>query len=140
VKATAKNRIDHILKAAGLRRTGPRMAILEALLNARKPLTHAHIAKKLGPAAPDKVTIYRTLETFVHTGIIHRAFLRKRAWHFELAHNCTDTQCHPHFTCNDCGTTHCLTRMTLPLASGQPRGFIIHRQRIQLDGLCPECS
>jgi Fur family ferric uptake transcriptional regulator len=110
------------------------------LLGAVKPLTQEKIAMKLGGEAPDKVTIYRTLETFVDSGLVHKAYLRKRSWHFELARNCTENQCHPHFTCTECGVTHCLTDVSIPLASTATKGFTITRQRVQLEGLCPKCN
>jgi Fe2+ or Zn2+ uptake regulation protein len=69
---------------------------------------------------------------------VHKAFLQNRTWHFELAENCT--QCHPHFTCTNCGDTHCLTEITLPMAKSPHRGFVIDRQRVQLEGVCPECN
>lgn len=139
-----KRRIElkaaELLSSVKLRRTGPRAAILGVLLGADKPITQDHIAAKLGANAPDKVTIYRTLESLLTTGLVHKAFLRQRAWHFELAHNCTESQCHPHFTCTDCGDTHCLTDVSLPLARGTKNGFVISRQQVQLEGLCPKCN
>ena len=140
MKAKLKHTIENLLNSAKLRRTGPRAAILAVLLGADKPLRQDQIAVKLGAEAPDKVTIYRTLETFLDSGLVHKAFLRERAWHFELAHNCTETQCHPHFTCTDCGDTHCLTDVSVPLAKALKKGFAISHQRVQLDGLCPKCN
>jgi Fur family ferric uptake transcriptional regulator len=110
------------------------------LLGADKPLRQDQIAVKLGDDAPDKVTIYRTLEVFLAAGLVHKAFLGERAWHFELAHNCTESQCHPHFTCTDCGDTHCLTDVLIPLARASKKGFAVSRQRVQLEGLCPKCN
>ena len=131
---------QELLSSVHLRRTRPRTSILCVLLGAVKPLSREKIAVKLGGGAPDKVTIYRTLETFVDSGLVHKAYLRKRAWHFELAHNCTEKQCHPHFTCTKCGATYCLTDVSIPLASTVNKGFTITRQRVQLEGLCPKCN
>ncbi len=71
---------------------------------------------------------------------VHKVFVDKRARHYELAHHCTEHQCHPHFTCTSCGQTHCLTEISVPMAKSPPKGFIIHRQQIRLEGLCPACS
>ena len=140
MKSDVKRKIDNLLSSADLRRTGPRVAILAVLLGARKPQTADQIAANLAPAGPDRVTIYRTLESFVSAGLVHRAFLQERTWHFELAGNCTKSQCHPHFTCTNCGDMHCLTEMTLPLAKSPHKGFVIGHQRVQLEGLCPKCN
>ncbi len=136
-----KDRAVKILRRqAGLRCTAPRVAVLGILLAAESPVSREQIAAGLGGDAPNKVTIYRVLESFVEAGLVHRAFLQNRTWHFELGHNCTERQCHPHFTCTDCGRTHCLTDMYLPMARSPHRGFVVHRQMVQLKGLCPQCS
>jgi Fur family ferric uptake transcriptional regulator len=140
VNNNRKQKAKELLKAASLRRTNPRIAVLAALLDAKKPLTQRQIAKKLGQKAPDKVTIYRILETLLNANLVHRAFLRLSSWHFELAHNCTKNQCHPHFTCTGCGDTHCLTELSVPMAKNPHKNFIIHRQQVRLEGLCPKCN
>ena len=139
MKSRTKQKASDLLRAARLRRTGPRVAILSALLGAGRPLTQDRIAARLGSAAPNKVTIYRVLESLLGVGLVHKAFLQERTWHFEAAGRCTESQCHPHFTCTNCGNTHCLTEVSLPMAKNPP-GFVIGHQRVQLEGLCPDCS
>lgn len=129
-----------MLKAAKLYSTRGRVAILKVLMKADKPLSQDQIAQRSGKKRFDKVTIYRTLESLLNVGLVHKAFVDKRASHFELAHNCTEHQCHPHFTCTNCGETHCLTGISVPMAKSPHRGFIIHRQQVRLEGLCPECA
>lgn len=129
-----------MLKTAGLYCTPGRVAVLQVLLKAGKPLSHHEVARRSGPGHFDKVTIYRTLESLLKVGLVHNAFVDKRARHFELAHHCTEHQCHPHFTCTSCGDTHCLTEISVPMAKSPPKGFIIHRQQVRLEGLCPACS
>ncbi len=129
-----------MLKAAKLYFTKVRVAILKVLMRTDKPLSQEQIARRLGKKHFDKVTIYRTLESLLKVGLVHKAFIEKRAWHFELAHNCTKSQCHPHFTCTHCGNTHCLTEISLPMAKSPHKGFIIQRQQVRLEGLCPACA
>lgn len=119
--------------------TEARIAILGVLLEARRPVRQAQIAEQLADKAMNKVTIYRTLESLVEVGLVHRAFMQKRAWHFELADHCSETQCHPHFTCSSCGTTHCLTGFAVPMAPRSYKGFVIQHQQVRLEGLCPTC-
>jgi Fur family ferric uptake transcriptional regulator len=116
------------------------MAILKVLIETNQPLSQGQIAQRLGKEHFDKVTIYRTLESLCAAGLVHKAYIEERAWHFELAHNCTESQCHPHFTCVRCGHTHCLTGMSLPMAKSPHRGFVIYRQQVRLEGLCPACA
>jgi Fur family ferric uptake transcriptional regulator len=129
-----------ILKTSKLYRTECRESILKVLLTAKKPLTQEQIAKRLDKKHLNKVTIYRTLESFCEAGLVHKAFVQKRAWHFESSQDCSETQCHPHFTCTRCGHTHCLTGMKLPMAKSPHKGFIIRRQQVRLEGLCPACA
>ena len=87
-----------MLKTAKLYCTQGRVAVLKILMKADKPLSQDQIAQRCGKKQFDKVTIYRTLESLLKVGIVHKAFIDKRAWYFELANNCTASQCHPHFT------------------------------------------
>ena len=130
----------NMLKAAKLYCTKVRIAILKVLIKANKPLSQGQIAQRSGKKRFDKVTIYRTLESLLKVGLVHKAFIEKRAWHFELAHNCSESQCHPHFTCTNCGSTHCLTAISLPMAKSPHKGFVIHRQQVRLEGLWPACA
>ena len=139
-----KNKTDYhvreMLKTAKLYCTKHRVAILNVLFQAGEPLSQEQIAKRLGKNNFDKVTIYRTLESFIKVGLVHKAFMDKRASHYELAHNCTEKQCHPHFTCTNCGNTHCLVKISIPMAKSPYKGFIIQRQQVHLEGLCPNCA
>ena len=140
MRTTIKKKTEDILAKAGFRRTYPRQAILSVLLHTHRPITQRQIAKKLGSCKPNKVTIYRILGTFVDAGIVHKAFIRDRTWHFELANRCTETQCHPHFTCTICGDTCCMPDITIPIAQNPYKGFNITRQRTQLEGFCSKCN
>lgn len=140
MKADLNKQASHILQQAGLFRTGGRIAILKVLLRAGRPLTRKQIAGRLGRTGLNKTTIYRALESFAAAGLVHKAFLHNRTWHFELARHCTDSQCHPHFTCKRCGRTCCLTDVTVPMLKGLGKGFKLERQRVQLEGLCPACN
>ena len=129
-----------MLKTTRLYCTESRLTILEVLAKAGKPLSQDQIARQSGEKHFDKVTIYRTLESLLRVGLVHKAFMEKRACYFELAHNCTEHQCHPHLTCSSCGDTHCLTEISLPMAKSPHQGFVIHRQQVRLEGLCPSCA
>ena len=139
-KSDSDMQARRMLKTAKLYCTESRLTVLEVLAKAGKPLSQEQIARRSGGKQFDKVTIYRTLESLLQVGLVHKAFMEKRAWHFELAHNCTEHQCHPHFTCSNCGDTHCLTEISLPMAKSPHQGFVIRRQQVRLEGLCPKCA
>ena len=128
-----------MLTSAGLRSTRGRIEILQVLQRAKSPLNEEEIQAQIQHNL-DRTTVYRTLESFITAALVHRCFVRKRAWHYELAHDCRPTQCHPHFTCTNCAQTHCLKDVFLPLADDVPEGFVIKRQQVRIEGLCPDCS
>src|SRR5215210_5463635 len=65
-----KNEVAEILKRSQLSVTESRRKILELFQYNNGALAHADIEKKTGEHF-DRVTIYRTLQTFVEKGIIH---------------------------------------------------------------------
>jgi len=139
---TAKldDKARQMLKRAKLYCTDARIAVLRALMETARPLRQDQITPQSTKATFNRVTVYRTLESLVEAGLVHRAFTQNRAWHFELADHCTEHQCHPHFTCTSCGVTHCLTDIALPMARIADKGFVISRQQVRLEGLCPACA
>lgn len=137
--STTSNKARQLLKSVSLRKTQPRVAILEVLLGADAPLTREQISERLGPDAPNKTTIYRTLTHLVATNLVHQAYLDERSRHYELAHHCGQYCCHPHFTCGHCLQTMCLTTVDAPVVE-LPTGYMGQRQQIRIEGICPQCS
>lgn len=135
VDAQAKD----MLKIAKLYCTKARLSVIKSLLHANRPITQEQITQALDDSF-DRVTIYRTLDSLTKADLVHRVFLEERACHYELSHQCSKTQCHPHFTCTQCGQTNCLTDLAIPLAQSPHKHFIIQRQRVHLEGLCPNCQ
>ena len=139
MKPRTKKSVDNILGSMKLKRTDQRRTILEVLLDAKGPQTADEIMTAISRKSANRVTVYRVLESMVGAGLVHKAFIHKRAEHFELADRCTNLQCHPHFTCVSCGATNCVVGVSVPLVKRLEEGFIIHRQQVHLEGLCPRC-
>lgn len=62
------------LKAAGLRITQPRIAILNALIKRTEPATIEQIHLDLKDSSCDLVTVYRCLAAFEELGLVRRCF------------------------------------------------------------------
>ena len=139
MKTQTKEKINKLLDSAKLKRTESRKKILDVLLKAAGPQTADEIISAIGKSGPNRVTVYRTLESIVEAGIVHRAFIDGRSQYYELGNKCTEHQCHPHFVCSDCGRTLCLPEVSVPMVSNAPAGFVINRQKVRLEGLCPKC-
>ena len=133
-------RARKIVRENGFNRTKTQVALMKILIQAESPVSREDIENILEKTCPDKVTIYRILERFCKKGLVHKAYLNGRALKYELAHNCTEKQCHPHFICNNCGKTFCLTGLSFPLVKGLKKGFVVHRQQVRMNGLCSSCT
>jgi len=60
-----------VLKEAKLSRTPQRVAVLDMLINADRPLTIIYIFKKISfHKKIDKATVYRILSSFMEKGIV----------------------------------------------------------------------
>ncbi len=131
---------EKILKKHNLRLTDGRRSILDIFLNNPVALSHASIEEKLPNF--DRVTIYRTLYSFVENGILHKVLDDGMASKFALCHTCHDhkhTHQHVHFKCEICLDTTCLEKTRIP-SFVMPDGFLAHEIGLLVQGICPKCS
>ena len=126
------------LASSGLRRTDVREAVLQALSGAPGALSHQEIMKRLKARRPDRVSVYRALDAFVAAGFVHCIEVGTGGRLFELADRCSESQCHPHFTCRVCRKTSCLPDVHPDLVRAD--GYRVERQRVFLEGVCPACA
>ena len=98
------------LKNKKLSVTPLRIEVLDLLLKEEKAVSLATFEKKLKPH--DRVTLYRTLKTFMSKGIIHEIKIAGEATNYALCeHTCKDsrhTHQHVHFRCNQCQAVVCV--------------------------------
>ena len=71
------------LRGAGLRKTAPRLAVLEVLERARRPLSHAEVAESLAAEGLDRATVYRNLVALSEAGLVRRSDHGDHVWGFE---------------------------------------------------------
>lgn len=134
--------IAETLKKNQLSITDSRKKILELFMRANGALAHADIEHQSGTEF-DRVTIYRTLQTFVEKGIIHTIPTADNSVRYAL---CKD-QCSPghhhddhvHFMCDVCGTAFCLDHVVIP-AVILPKGFTVTRTDVVISGICKNCG
>lgn len=131
----------NILKKNSLSVTEGRKQILNLFLESEGALAHADIEKKTD-AAFDRVTVYRTLQTFVEKGIIHQIPTTDNSIMYALCrHECEEGHHHDnhvHFVCSSCGKTICLDEVTVPSVQ-LPKGFKPQHAAMVVSGLCAEC-
>ncbi len=130
-----------ILKRNQLSVTEGRKKILELFLSSAGALAHADIEKRTGENF-DRVTVYRTLNTFVEKGIIHQIPTTDNSVLYALCkEDCGAGHHHDHhvhFLCEACGRTTCLDEVTIPEVR-LPRGFRPRQAEMVVRGICVEC-
>lgn len=133
--------IDNILKRNELSVTDGRKRILELFQENQGALAHNDIEKKTGEKL-DRVTIYRTLQTFVEKGIIHTIPTPDNSVLYALCkEDCTKGRHHDnhvHFVCYNCNVTYCLDSVVTPEVA-LPAGFRPSVINVVVTGLCKNC-
>ncbi len=131
-----------ILKKNQLSVTEGRKKILELFLNSDGALAHADIEKNTGETF-DRVTVYRTLQTFVDKGIIHHIPTTDNSILYALCKgNCEAGHHHDnhvHFICDECNKTICLDDVTVPDVK-LPKGFKPKYAEMVVNGVCGDCK
>ena len=131
-----------ILKKNQLSVTEGRKKILELFINSTGALAHADIEKSTGDNF-DRVTVYRTLQTFVEKGIIHLIPTTDNSILYALCKdNCeagNHHDNHVHFICDVCNKTICLDEVTVPQVK-LPKGFKPNNAAMVVSGVCGECK
>ncbi|MEO6932337.1 MAG: transcriptional repressor [Chitinophagaceae bacterium] len=135
------NQINKILKKSQLSVTGSRKKILELFLACHGAVAHGDIEKKTGEKF-DRVTVYRTLQSFLDKGIIHTIPTNDNSVLYALCKDDCEAghhhDNHIHFICKICGTTTCLDEVIIPQIS-LPGGFRTEQVEVVVTGLCREC-
>ncbi|MEU2347172.1 Fur family transcriptional regulator [Modestobacter sp. NPDC049651] len=131
------------LRARGLRMTGQRQRVLDAvaaLSHGTPEEIHARLKADAGPggAAPDTSTVYRALELLEQLGLVWHTHLGKGApiYHAAQQHR------HVHVVCQSCGTLSSADPTLLDQAAERlaaEMGFSLDVGHVALSGTCREC-
>lgn len=105
--------LKSLIRGAGLRCTAARLAVVEHMLSATGPETHAEVSAALDHRGFDRATIYRNLTELTEAKLVTRVDLGDHVWRFEAKrHGGGDGHGHggdhPHFVCTSCGEVSCL--------------------------------
>lgn len=129
-----------ILKSHKLRVTDCRLEIIEEFLRKQVALAHSDLEESLNNQF-DRVTIYRTLNTFLEQDIIHKVLDDSGSTKYALcSHEDTHDHDHEHvhFKCEICGETTCLEMISLPSVK-LPEGFKKREMNLLVQGVCDKC-
>jgi len=122
--------------------TPMRMLVLEQMMVQQRNLSLSEIEELLYPS--DRITIYRTLQTFVKHGLVHSIETAGSGSIYAL---CSD-DCkedahldhHPHFICEQCKKVICSSDFIFKLEQKPgAEQYKIEKVEVTLRGLCPDC-
>jgi Fur family transcriptional regulator, ferric uptake regulator len=122
--------------------TDSRKRILQLFLEDRRALSHSDIEKGAGEKF-DRVTVYRTLQTFVEKGIIHTIPTPDNSIRYALCKDeCSEGHHHDHhvhFICSNCKKTYCLDDVVTPEVR-LPKGYTADHVEVVVEGVCKDCK
>lgn len=140
--SASARRTEELLKRNRLSVTGSRKKILQLFLEEKGALAHGDIEKKAAEKF-DRVTVYRTLQTFVDKGIIHTIPTDDNSIRYALCRDaCTEGHHHDHhvhFVCNRCNITYCLDDVVTPELH-LPEGYETNQIEVVAKGICRNCQ
>ncbi|MEP6616925.1 MAG: Fur family transcriptional regulator [Ginsengibacter sp.] len=141
MQAYMKNSVTKILKQTGLSITESRQKILDLFMHSSGALAHADIERRMDDGF-DRVTVYRTLNSFVEKGIIHLIPTKDNSIKYALCKDDCEAghhhDNHVHFICDVCTKTICLDDVIVPNVK-LPRGFKPDHAEMMVTGVCGEC-
>ncbi|MBX3256556.1 MAG: transcriptional repressor [Chitinophagaceae bacterium] len=134
--------ISELLRKNQLSVTDNRKKILELFLQSDSALAHHDIEARTKEKF-DRVTVYRTLQTFMDRGIIHTIPTADNSVKYALCKDSCEQghhhDDHVHFICSSCGTTTCLEEIHIPEIK-LPRGYKTKQTEVVISGVCKLCS
>lgn len=121
--------------------TAMRLLVLDFLVQQRTAIRLSDIEK--GMETADRITIYRTLKTFVEKGLVH---IIDDGTGFPKYALCPDDcepnkhhDLHVHFYCLLCKETFCLPNSVIP-AIALPEKFSTIEINLVVKGICDQCA
>ena len=129
-----------LIKAAGLRITDSRKAVVEAL-RAHPHASADELFQQVTIAVPQTSlqSVYNALTDFVEAGLVRRIEPAGRPGLFELR---VDDN-HHHLICSECGAVHdvdCAHGAAPCMQPADAHGFAIAEAEVTFWGICPPCA
>lgn len=132
-----------MLESMGLRATPNRVLVVAELLASDMPLSMADLEERLGSV--DKSSVHRVLTLLTENGLLHALEDGRGVVCYELCRShaddgaCSMDDIHPHFYCEVCHRTTCITDVYVPLIA-VPEGYEVRSLNYMLKGVCPSCA
>lgn len=128
----------------GLRTTSSREAVLAMFQHVDYALSQGDVEQGLASQF-DRVTIYRTLKSFLASGLLHKVLDDSGGIKYALCQDLCHQESHQHqhdhvhFKCTTCGQTTCLETIHIPQII-LPEKFIKNESNLLIQGVCRGCN
>jgi Fur family ferric uptake transcriptional regulator len=135
--------IIKVLENNNIKPTPMRMLVLEQLMLQQRNLSLSDMENLLYPS--DRITIYRTLQTFIKHGLVHSIDTITNGSIYALCSEDCNSDLHidhhPHFFCELCKQITCNNDLsyTIQSTTNSPQ-YKINKIEITIKGICPACN
>jgi len=125
-----------ILRARGHKATPGRILLLTMLMLESKPVTVSYLEKKLQNSI-DKVTLYRSLQSMVESGLVREIDFRHGHTHYEME---VSRPHHHHIVCVSCNKIEDTTCDIVPVVKKSSMFKEITDHAVEFFGRCRSCA
>ncbi len=136
------NTANTLLKSKSLRLTKARQEVLKIFLEKDYALSHGDLEDAL-PSDFDRVTLYRTLNSFESKGLTHKLMagdgVAKYALSVGVCSEHDHYHKHMHFHCEKCDNIFCLEDYLVP-SFNIPDSFTVKDVEVNIKGICKNCN
>jgi len=128
------------LKGTGVRMTPQRQAILSYLMHTKSHPTADEIYRALESTFPSMsvATVYNNLRVFVESGLVREMTFGDASSRYDA-----DMSDHYHAICENCGKIVDFDHPPIESVerkAAEATGFVVQGHRLEVFGLCPDCS
>lgn len=132
--------LAELLRERKLKATSTRLEVLSVISDYNKAIPFSEIQTALHGF--DRVTLYRTIQVLMESGIIHKALKDDHETFFAMcSKNCTlanHSHKHIHFKCTLCEAVTCVQAVS-SIGLSIP-GHTVHNFEIEATGICESCN
>jgi len=127
------------LNAHQLKATPTRLAVLELMTKHTGAIPFAALQGEL--EGTDRITLFRTLNTFVESGVVHKAHFQNGDTYYAMCSSTCSAEGHfhdhVHFKCTTCEIVSC-KKLPAGVRIDMP-DVDIHKIDINVMGVCADC-
>ena len=128
-----------LLRDRNLKATPKRLELLSVVANYHTAIPYSELQKELHHF--DRVTLYRTINALLDSGIIHKASVSSDEVYYAMCKEYCTSECHNHkhvhFKCLECLEVSCVD-VTNPIQIQIPN-TIVKQVEIEVSGVCSKC-